>query len=215
LPFRIYTIYFTLSKDRKDYSDDDINEIIKSNGYESKKRQLREILRPNNKEAEKKFTEIKEKTARILLVLSLSALKDNILMWIHYADSHKGFCIGFESNIDFIGFMKERYSINIEELGNSEDEIKYKKLLSTFNNSECLLFEKRFFVDNIFQDNPIIKWASEVASDKYKKELIYLPLYKIEYPSCNNMPEAYDFFKRDISSDPNIKKQSLKNWNLF
>ena len=87
-------------------------------------------------------------------------------------------------------------------------KIKYKKLLSTLNNLECLLFEKRFFVDNIFQDNPIIKFAPEVASYKYKKELICLQLYKIKYPSKNNMPESYDFFKQDISSDPNIKKQS-------
>ena len=90
-------------------------------------------------------------------------------------------------------------------------KIKYKKLLSTFNNSECLLFEKRFFIDDIFQDNAKIKLASEIASKKYHKELICLPLHEIKYPSSNNMPEAYDFFKHDISSDYRIKKIWLKN----
>lgn len=31
-------------------------------------------------------------------VLSLSELPDNQLMWAHYADSHKGFCLGFENH---------------------------------------------------------------------------------------------------------------------
>ena len=33
-------------------------------------------------------------------VLSLSAKNDNILMWSHYADYHKGFCIEFERSPD-------------------------------------------------------------------------------------------------------------------
>lgn len=34
---------------------------------------------------------------KTLDVLSLSARKDSILMWSHYADSHQGFCIGFKN----------------------------------------------------------------------------------------------------------------------
>lgn len=33
-------------------------------------------------------------------VFSLSEENDNILMWGHYADRHRGFCIGFERNAD-------------------------------------------------------------------------------------------------------------------
>ena len=32
-------------------------------------------------------------------IFSLSAIKDNLLMWSHYADSHRGFCIGLDSEI--------------------------------------------------------------------------------------------------------------------
>ncbi len=32
-------------------------------------------------------------------VLSLSKKRDDILMWSHYADSHKGFCFGFKENL--------------------------------------------------------------------------------------------------------------------
>ena len=30
-------------------------------------------------------------------VLSLTAVKDNILMWAHYSNDHQGFCVGFDS----------------------------------------------------------------------------------------------------------------------
>lgn len=31
-------------------------------------------------------------------IFSLSAVNDNILMWSHYSDSHRGFCVGFDSD---------------------------------------------------------------------------------------------------------------------
>lgn len=34
-------------------------------------------------------------------LLSLSSKKDNLLMWSHYADSHKGFCVGLDKYIIF------------------------------------------------------------------------------------------------------------------
>lgn len=34
-------------------------------------------------------------------VLSLSERNDSILMWSHYADNHKGFCIGLKGNLGF------------------------------------------------------------------------------------------------------------------
>lgn len=34
-------------------------------------------------------------------ILSLSRLRDNLLMWGHYTDSHRGFVVGFDSASDF------------------------------------------------------------------------------------------------------------------
>lgn len=34
-------------------------------------------------------------------ILSLAERKDNILMWSHYSDSHKGFCVGLDINLLF------------------------------------------------------------------------------------------------------------------
>lgn len=65
------------------------------------------------KHIDKLFMPVDKKTQRELLqdvlyynevmfsafgVLSLSELPDNHLMWAHYADSHKGFCLGFENH---------------------------------------------------------------------------------------------------------------------
>ena len=39
----------------------------------------------------------KEMVADRLGIFSASARKDNVLMWSHYAESHKGFCVGFDT----------------------------------------------------------------------------------------------------------------------
>lgn len=48
-------------------------------------------------------------------VLSLSERNDSILMWSHYANDHKGFCIGFENSLGLDGLMEVEYS---EDRGN-------------------------------------------------------------------------------------------------
>lgn len=42
-------------------------------------------------------------------VLSLSEDEKNILMWSHYADSHKGYCIGFNSQHDFFNAKRSEH----------------------------------------------------------------------------------------------------------
>ncbi len=158
-------------KDLDDYSDDDINKIIRDPGDETKKKQFSEIIHSNNKEAKKKFADNQQKAPENLLVLSLSELKDNILMWSHYADYHKGFCIGFKSNIDIKNFIEKEHNINIEEHGNSKDEIKIKDKLLMFNNQECLLFKEEFFNSANIEKDINIQSVSEIASSMYKKSL--------------------------------------------
>lgn len=43
-------------------------------------------------------SEYKEYVNNQLGIFSLSSCNDSILMWSHYADFHKGFCIGFKTN---------------------------------------------------------------------------------------------------------------------
>lgn len=48
-------------------------------------------------------------------VVSFSKRNDSILMWSHYADSHKGFCIGFHTKIEFRDAKEVYYAENINK----------------------------------------------------------------------------------------------------
>lgn len=65
-------------------------------------------------------------------VFSLSKTNDNILMWAHYADSHRGFCIGFD-------FYKRFQTFNGPEKIIGMENIKYYK------NNPYLAFLRDFF----------------------------------------------------------------------
>lgn len=58
----------------------------------------------NNKRILKHFNNV---TNRFLGILSLTETNDNELMWAHYADSHKGFVVGFDSESEFFKPKKE------------------------------------------------------------------------------------------------------------
>ncbi len=49
-----------------------------------------------------------EQTWRWMGIFCMTAKKDNILMWAHYAGRHKGFCLGFRTDDDF---FKEIYRV--------------------------------------------------------------------------------------------------------
>ena len=82
-------------------------------------------------------------------ILSLSRCRDNILMWSHYADSHRGFVVGFDSEDQFfspatgkavdglrdVEYSKTRAvlppdglrSVNANEMGDWNDNIFFTK----------------------------------------------------------------------------------------
>ena len=41
------------------------------------------------------------------VILSFSYLKDNVLMWAHYAEEHRGFCLGFRLSKTFTEYNEE------------------------------------------------------------------------------------------------------------
>ncbi|WP_462168692.1 DUF2971 domain-containing protein [Pseudoalteromonas lipolytica] len=67
---------------------------------------------------EAKFKEMGNEVSRVFIdkantligVLSLTEKNDNLLMWSHYACSHKGFCIGFDTNSSF--FNRKRSDVD-------------------------------------------------------------------------------------------------------
>lgn len=74
------------------------------------------LFKANVEEVEKRWDELihfKEKVGVYSLALSGSAYPDNELMWAHYADSHKGFCI--EYDIDKLEDSEE-FTFNVNKM---------------------------------------------------------------------------------------------------
>lgn len=67
-------------------------------------------LRRLKKQVENEIDELK-----LFGVLSLTERNDSILMWSHYSDSHKGFCIGFNSMPECKLAREVRYVENIDK----------------------------------------------------------------------------------------------------
>src|SRR5205085_7717375 len=49
----------------------------------------------------KNIAELQQMNNRQYAILSLSKVPNNLLMWAHYCDSHRGFVIGFDSTHKF------------------------------------------------------------------------------------------------------------------
>lgn len=80
-----------------------------------------------------------EKSNELIGVLCLTEQKDNLLMWSHYADSHRGFCVKFDTSDSYFdarrGARDEFYHLR---------EVKYlserpKKALSKMSGIDLLL----------------------------------------------------------------------------
>lgn len=92
---------------------------------------------------EKRVQEIHNKKG----VLSLSSVNNNILMWSHYSDNHKGICFGFEwdEGEEIFGqYKKVRYQTHYDDVWswlNTDEEI-VKKII--YNKSIDWNYEKEY-----------------------------------------------------------------------
>ncbi len=73
------------------------------------------------------FDRAKNNVNNELGILSLSKNWNNTLMWSHYTNSHKGFCVGFNPNHKFFdNYVSNdgKYSRTVHEVSYSENRIK-------------------------------------------------------------------------------------------
>jgi hypothetical protein len=78
-----------------------------------------------------------------------SEVKDNVLLWSHYADGHKGICLEFDTSVPLFAKVKEvKYSQKfpsidpIKMLFGSKDEISEEWLKPICTKYECWNYEK-------------------------------------------------------------------------
>jgi hypothetical protein len=62
------------------------------------------------------FGQWNEANASNLAFLSLSKNRNNLLMWSHYCDSHRGFVVGFDSADPFFSNAKDRIKSDLREV---------------------------------------------------------------------------------------------------
>ena len=77
---------------------------------------------------------------------SLSASNTNLLMWSHYADSHKGYCVGFDSDrLSIIAGtpLKVNYDNSLPEIGLFDESI--ESFMKLFITKSCDWFYENEF----------------------------------------------------------------------
>lgn len=110
-------------------------------------------------------------------IFSGSIICDNFLLWSHYSDSHRGFCIGYDvikvrNSIDKTNGGHVHYSddypkispINEVELLSSWIQVNYK--------AECWAYEKEFRISKLYTQNRLNQNRVSVVADDCIKEII-------------------------------------------
>src|SRR3990172_9979437 len=75
----------------------------------------------------KKLLEFPSAVSKYFVILSLSRIPDNVLMWSHYADSHRGFLIGFDSDHDFLKSGPSKPYFGLKDVEYSDDRYVLKE----------------------------------------------------------------------------------------
>lgn len=101
------------------------------------------------------FEAIVEMDSKFYGVLSLTAKSDDILMWSHYADHHKGFCVGIDGKrfADFLireyndfGFKLGpiNYVVDYPEIDFMKVYEQYSIFTRCFSKQECFRYEEEY-----------------------------------------------------------------------
>ncbi|WP_394192600.1 DUF2971 domain-containing protein [Pseudoalteromonas atlantica] len=84
-----------------------------------------------------------DKANTLIGVLSLTEKNDNLLMWSHYAYSHKGFCIGFDKNSPFFNRKRSEVDEFYHLRKVSYSKMRPSKLVSQLSGVELFLIKSK------------------------------------------------------------------------
>lgn len=132
-------------------------------------------------------------------ILSMSEVENEILMWSHYADQHRGFCIGFslEGLRDDFGTRQHPAEYDVQY-----DEPKpFSSLLKTYERSNHTPFE--FLDADIYR----ILFQYKHENWRYEKELrfLYRKIGPVKYAPINLKTVSYGVMT------PSYHKKTLNN----
>jgi hypothetical protein len=132
-PFKMNDPFECLSTVERKFNDNKINDFREHiNNIKINNEVLNEIQKSDNTIIEKFINKQRSSLIKKLAFCSLSEVKDSILMWSHYANSHYGIVIGFEFNdlkddyhfqkIDYIDELPDFDLIKFADFLNGKDE---------------------------------------------------------------------------------------------
>jgi len=100
-----------------------------------------------------------EFTDKYLGVLSMSTRWNSILMWSHYGDFHKGYCIGFdEERMRNSGYFGKggnvTYSEKVPQIDPFDEDTKKNSFLQTHYKAKDWEYEQEYRLTKLFFDKP-------------------------------------------------------------
>ena len=123
-------------------------------------------------------------------IFSLSSLRNSILMWSHYADSHKGLCIGYEFDQNYLTEVKANL-----------DVVEYRR---TYNRDEYEF--KNIFYELYFVKNEIWEYENEFRLITYKgKSFVKSPTIKEVIFGLNTSEKEKRIIRNKLKSIKNIQ----------
>jgi hypothetical protein len=152
--FKISVDYQLLDTDEKKerYIDkllNDIKHVLKKDiNFEVERKELIERIKNNPEQMQREYESSAYKAMdRKSGVLSLSERWDSILMWTHYAESHKGFCIGFNrKKLQESGFFgmcgPVNYSDDFPKIDPLEDDLLRAAIITSHTKAKEWCYEK-------------------------------------------------------------------------
>ncbi len=172
----------------------------------------KKLWHPNNI---KKETAIDiEKWDKIIGLVSLSEIKNDILMWSHYSDFHRGFVVGFHTNslmsdYDFDYLNKVEYKEKYPLISGHDDTTERFRM-KFFTKSNAWKYEQEWRISKNHIENRIVQLKKESLAeiiigcqmaDKEKKKII-----KEVYRIFGDSVELYQAFKAEENFKLEIRR---------
>jgi len=141
-------------------------------------------------------------------ILCLSKRNNSTLMWGHYANSHKGYCIGFDET-NLINFIRDKLEENVEIY-----DVKYIDEIPKFNYAKAL---DREYVMEVVNH----RFSSKHFDWKYEKEKRIIiadfrnQLLKLSPDIYTHLIFGYKMNKTERKELTILSKELYSNINIF
>jgi hypothetical protein len=151
---------------------------------------------------------IRSNENKFALLYPLTTKNDNILMWAHYANEHKGICLGFKTlDVDSKIYLEAGENIPIGEINDNKYipiwKVNYDKLPEPYNGIKQPPSETVKFLKTKAKD-----WEYE---DEYRCSLFYPDIGKQNIKFAKNILNELIFGLRTSDSDKNEIIKTVKD----